>query len=97
MEDHLTSPWDVNTLEEFLNYCCPECDEKNPSRNSFILHAHNHHPESIQYLFRFHGKNEEINSFDESEVDIKVEELEFTASEYQDLEYEDNKGSNHLL
>ena len=66
------SPWNVNKLEDFLHYCCPECEEKNPSRNDFIQHAQNQHPESIAYLFRFHAKEEVLDGSDH------VEKFEYT-------------------
>ena len=45
-EDDEINPWDVFNLEEFLYFCCPECDEKNQSKDMFIKHALNHHPKS---------------------------------------------------
>ena len=38
------NPWDVSNLEEFLFFCCPECDSKHPSKSSFINHALIEHP-----------------------------------------------------
>merc|ERR1719412_132811 len=68
------SPWNVNKLEDFLHYCCPECEEKNQSRNDFIQHAQNQHPESIAYLFRFHAKEEVLDDAS----DHVVEKFEYT-------------------
>ena len=73
--DPSISPWNVNKLEDFLHYCCPECEEKNQSRNEFIQHAQNQHPESIAYLFRFHAKEEVLDSAS----DHVVEKFEYTA------------------
>ena len=33
------NPWAVGNLEEFLYYCCPECNEKNQSKELFLQHA----------------------------------------------------------
>ena len=33
------NPWTVEHLEEFLYYCCPECDEKSQSKELFLQHA----------------------------------------------------------
>ena len=38
-EDDFVSPWSVTNLEEFLYFCCPECDVKDQSREDFIQHA----------------------------------------------------------
>ena len=40
------NPWDVHKLEEFLYFCCPECDEKNQSKDLFIQHALDEHPKA---------------------------------------------------
>ena len=49
----LKSPWDVTTLEEFLCYCCPECDIKHSSKSKFFIHAIDKHPESQEFLQSF--------------------------------------------
>ena len=38
------NPWSVTTIDEFLYFCCPECDNKTQSRALFINHAYLHHP-----------------------------------------------------
>ena len=38
------NPWAVEKWEQFLYFCCPECDEKNQSKDVFIQHALNEHP-----------------------------------------------------
>ena len=47
------SPWDVTNLDEFLFYCCPECELKNESKGGFIKHALDEHPEAQKYLQKF--------------------------------------------
>ena len=34
-----TNPWDVDQLEDFLYFCCPECDTKRKSKEEFLNHA----------------------------------------------------------
>ena len=38
------NPWVVMNLEEFLFYCCPECNVKDKSRDEFVKHALDQHP-----------------------------------------------------
>ena len=46
-EDHTEdNPWFGKTLEEFLYFCCPECDERNQSKEMFLKHALELHPKS---------------------------------------------------
>ena len=33
------NPWDVTSLEDFLYYCCPECDIKTKDSQDFLNHA----------------------------------------------------------
>ena len=47
MEVEVEDPWNVDTLEEFLYYCCPECkDERIQNKVDFIKHALEVHPKS---------------------------------------------------
>ena len=38
------NPWNVTNVDEFLFYCCPECDSKHVTRDVFINHALLEHP-----------------------------------------------------
>jgi hypothetical protein len=46
MEDVDTkhNPWLVEQLEDFLFYCCPECEIRSSTRDTFINHAFLQHP-----------------------------------------------------
>ena len=45
LEDGLKhNPWSVETVEQFLFYNCPECDNKTQSKTIFINHAYLNHP-----------------------------------------------------
>ena len=37
--DENFNPWVVNNLDEFLFFCCPECDTQSPNKALFINHA----------------------------------------------------------
>ena len=43
-EDTKHNPWSVENLDEFLYFCCPECDNKTQSKTGFINHAYLNHP-----------------------------------------------------
>ncbi len=38
------NPWAIQSLEECIYYCCPECDKKNISKQAFLSHAWETHP-----------------------------------------------------
>ena len=42
--------WNVESLEDFLYYCCPECNARDQSREDFLNHALAQHPSSRNYL-----------------------------------------------
>ena len=44
------NPWAGGNVDEFLFYCCPECDFKNGTRLEFITHAIANHPKSHSYI-----------------------------------------------
>ena len=53
------NPWAVGNIEEFHYYCCPECDERNHSKECFIQHALEKHPNSryeFTQFYVFHEK-----------------------------------------
>ena len=56
--DLLYNPWSVKNIEEFLYYCCPECEVKDQSKESFLKHALDQHPNSKDSIFSLEFKNE---------------------------------------
>ena len=46
MED----PWSIQSLFELQFFVCPSCAYKNNSKQEFVYHAYNIHPESIEKL-----------------------------------------------
>ena len=43
-------PWAVDKIEDFQFFCCPTCDDKIQSKEEFLEHAINQHPESKETL-----------------------------------------------
>ena len=62
--DSTENPWSVGNLDYFLYYCCPECDERDNSKEDFLKHAIYQHPKSKEYFgFLFLFKHD-MNYFD---------------------------------
>ena len=40
------NPWEVDTLDVYLHYCCPECDHKSKTKLLFVNHAFSCHPDA---------------------------------------------------
>ena len=67
MDDQEINPWKVSKLEDFLYFCCPECNVKDKSKDFFIKHALQHHPKAKDIL----EKNSEFKDIVEN-VDSNV-------------------------
>ena len=76
------NPWGVSTLEDFLHFCCPECDVKDKSKELFLEHISKKHPKAKHFLTSWTSSSikseinpavidEEIRNFDDI---IKEEE-----------------------
>ena len=63
------NPWAVESLENFLYYCCPECDMKNTSREEFLEHALNQHPLVKECLPILTGVKQELFEYPHPEAD----------------------------
>ena len=50
------NPWTVKSLDDFLFYCCPECDHQSITKNAFIKHAVNNHPRSQDVIDSLESK-----------------------------------------
>ena len=49
-ESDSNDQWCVSSVDEFLLYCCPDCDFKEKNKDDFIKHAISQHPMSANYL-----------------------------------------------
>ena len=79
------NPWNVDTLEEFLYFCCPECDLRDQSKVTFLQHALEKHPEAKDYVIQFNEfivKEEEVEQDQEPwemmECELKYEHIDNT-------------------
>ena len=68
------NPWNVENIDQFLFYCCPECDMKQESKEQFIIHAVDSHPNSHHFIPIFGFKDEKIEESVEDHDMIKDEE-----------------------
>ena len=64
------NPWEVPTLEDFLYYCCPECDCKVRDRQSFVEHALIEHQEARDTLLK--PKEDDTNPKADLMIDSSV-------------------------
>ena len=46
----MENPWNIQSIYEFQFFICPSCIFKNHSKQEFINHAYEYHPESIEYF-----------------------------------------------
>ena len=50
MASKIESPWDVSSLYQYQYFNCPSCPFKHYSKQDFINHTFNTHPESVDYF-----------------------------------------------
>ena len=60
--DAQINPWSNRNLDEFLYYCCPECDSREKCKEMFLEHALKHHPNADNCFLNVKVKLEEINT-----------------------------------
>jgi len=100
------NPWEIESIYELLYFNCPSCSYKNSSKEKFIYHACEIHPEeSITYLKRISDNSlndilcpwedfikSEPEADDIIENEVKNEEEHFTDNliEEELINYDDN-------
>ena len=77
------SPWKVENLDEYLFYCCPECDHKTKTKSLFIDHACKVHEGAKECLVQVKIESDSLVINSEN-LQIKLEEAE---EEYEYEEY----------
>jgi KRAB domain-containing zinc finger protein len=69
------NPWSVESLEEFLYFCCPECPDKIQSKTVFISHAWAKHPKAQNTLENLNIDVEQVKVEADIKVKFEVEQL----------------------
>ena len=88
-KEDVFNPWNVSNLDDFLHYCCPECDVRHESRTLFINHAIDEHPKSRHFLSILDLKQD-----NESFEFGHFEDFGDTEMYEDDLEYSDDEMKN---
>ena len=87
--DQEKNPWKVSKLEDFLYFCCPECNVKDKSKDFFIKHALDHHPKAKDILlensefFKTIIENSNVKDFSSDNVDENLEEDSHNDSNFE--------------
>ena len=80
------NPWNIQSIYDLQYFGCPSCKYSNNSKQHFVNHAYESHPDCIDYLL-----NIKDGSFDDilcpwDSMDIKLEEhlsVELTEDSYE--------------
>ena len=68
------NPWAIISIFQLQYFNCPSCDFRNQSKQSFVEHAFEIHPESIEFLIKISdGSLDDIDYRWNSRWDEKVE------------------------
>ena len=49
--EDMDNPWHIQSIYDFQYFNCPSCIFKNPSKQEFVNHVYNIHPNFIDHLF----------------------------------------------
>ena len=94
METKIENPWDVKSIYEYYHFNCPTCSYKHTSKQDFVNHVANIHPESVDYL-----KNLSDGSLCDIETPWKSSESEhndFMVIVKKELVEDKNVSKNHF-
>ena len=53
----MKNPWNIQSIFEFQFFNCPSCTFKNNSKQEFVNHAYEIHPESIDFLMNINDNS----------------------------------------
>ena len=73
-ESQQSNPWLVGNINDFLYFCCPECNEKNRDRELFLKHAFDEHPMAKQGLGMISYKMSIITIFGHKHFKLKFQQ-----------------------
>ena len=89
IKEEFSNPWLVDQLEDFLYYCCPQCDKKCQLRDEFLKHAIELHTDARELLKKFEDYETSCEIPEPNELFIK--------EEFIDENYEENTPSDMLV
>ena len=84
-------PWDIEKLDELLFFCCPECNEKEKSKEAFLNHATTKHPHAKERLEKFLFEEEDNKIF----IKQEIQQVKSEFYEEEDFDYYYGYGGNH--
>ena len=90
------NPWDIQSLYELQVFDCPECAFQEWSKQTFIYHAIENHPESIQYLSNIQDDSLEgidIPWLNKSDTELESKDLQVS----EDTKLEFTEDSSEII
>ena len=82
----MRNPWNVQSIYELQYFNCPSCVFKNSSKQEFIDHAYEIHPESVN-LFRKISDNS-LNDVSCPWIETSITKIEIDETDSQELNLE---------
>ena len=75
----MANPWHIQSIYDFQYFNCPSCIFKNPSKQEFVNHVYNIHPNFIDHLFNV--KDNSLEDIVFPNIEIKEEQFSEEPSE----------------
>ena len=73
----MKNPWIIQSIYELQYYNCPSCVFKNPSKQEFIDHAYEIHPESHDCLSRINDNSLSDVTCPWNEISMEIKQEEY--------------------
>ena len=97
----LKNPWSIQSIYQLQYFNCPTCDFKIHSKQKFIHHVHEKHPESIEHLEKIQdGSLDDVNCPWILITEFKSEDSKFDSrcdSKFDSNLYLDDNLDNNIL
>ena len=89
------NPWHIESIYDLQYFNCPSCIFRNHSKQEFIDHAYEIHPDSIEHLFNIKDDsledivfpNYEIKEEFISNIKVEIKEERILDESYEDTLY----------
>ena len=91
----MENPWSIYSIYELQYFNCPSCSFKDHSKQDFVNHAFEFHPEFLNYL-KIHDNSLDdiIRPWEGLKKEIKIEETDFIECSVDPLNVHDDEITN---
>ena len=84
----MENPWNIQSIYQLQYFNCPSCVFKDNSKQEFVNHAYENHPDSIEHLKNIYDNSLMDIELPWTELEMKIKTEDYSDSyEFQPLEF----------